>query len=438
MRRLFERRAAASLLGLACLLAGCAGHPVDGAPFSLPAPQSVRTERLGPSAQPIDHVIYIMQENRSFDDLFQGFKGADTQSWGYDSKGNKVTLQPIGLEATYDLDHSSYSFFGDYDGGKMDGFDLENVGGPHGAYPMYGYVPQVESKPYFDLAEQYVLGDRMFTSHLDMSFVSHQYMIAGQARSAVNLPGGIWGCGGGKNNQVLTLTEQRTYGGTEAPCFDYPTLGDELDAAKLPWRFYAASATDFWSGYQAIRHIRDGPDWANVLPNTQFFSDVAAGQLGAVTWITPTCANSDHAGCESATGPDWVASLVNAVGESKFWKTTAIFVMWDEWGGWYDHVPPPYVDYDGLGLRVPLLVISPYARHGYVSHVQYEHGSILRFIEDQFRLGRLSASDSRANSPENDCFDFTQPPRAFVPIKTHKSAADFVRDFPDRRIPDTE
>jgi phospholipase C len=84
------------------------------------------------------------------------------------------------------------------------------------------------------------------------------------------------------------------------------------------------------------------------------------------------------------------------------------------------------------------LVISPYARHGYVSHVQYEHGSILRFIEDQFRLGRLSASDSRANSPENDCFDFTQPPRAFVPIKTHKSAADFVRDFPDRRIPDTE
>lgn len=90
--------------------------------------------------------------------------------------------------------------------------------------------------------------------------------------------------------------------------------------------------------------------------------------------------------------------------------------MWDEWGGWYDHVKPPYLDSDGLGMRVPLLVVSPYAKAGYVSHIQYEHGSLLKFIEDIFGLPRLAASDTRANSPAGDCFDFTQKPRPFKPI----------------------
>src|SRR4029077_11560653 len=100
-----------------------------------------------------------------------------------------------------------------------------------------------------------------------------------------------------------------------------------------------------------------------------------------------------------------------------YWNSTAIFIMWDDYGGWYDHVAPAYLDYDGLGMRVPLLIISLYAKQRYVSHVHYEHGSILRFIEDQFGLPRLTASDSRATSPAADCFDFTQPPRKFVPIK---------------------
>ena len=108
---------------------------------------------------------------------------------------------------------------------------------------------------------------------------------------------------------------------------------------------------------------------------------------------------------------------------SQFWNSTVIFVMWDEWGGWYDHVPPPQLDYDGLGFRVPLLVISPYAKQHYVSHVQYEHGSVLRFIEDTFGLGRLSASDGRANSPAPDCLDFTRPPRPFKPFQANAARA---------------
>ena len=156
-----------------------------------------------------------------------------------------------------------------------------------------------------------------------------------------------------------------------------------------------------------------------------------------MTWVTPTCANSDHSSCYSTTGPDWVAAVVNAIGESPFWTNTVIFVMWDEWGGWYDHVKPPYVDYDGLGFRVPLLVISPYAKRGYVSHVQYEHGSLLKFVEDRFGLARLAATDARANSLEKDCFDFSQPPRLFQPIPTNMRPADFERE-PNQRPPDTQ
>ena len=127
--------------------------------------------------------------------------------------------------------------------------------------------------------------------------------------------------------------------------------------------------------------------------------------------------------CGGGFGPSWVTALVNAVGESKFWNSTAIFVQWDDWGGLYDHVPPPYRDYDGLGFRVPLLVISPYAKHDHVSHVQYETASVLRFAEDLFGSSQLAAADKRANSPANDCFDFSQKPRKFVRIKAHVGRA---------------
>jgi phospholipase C len=113
--------------------------------------------------------------------------------------------------------------------------------------------------------------------------------------------------------------------------------------------------------------------------------------------------------------------------------------MWDEWGGWYDHVKPPNLDFDGLGFRVPLLIISPYAKQGYISHVQYEHGSLLRFIEDRFDLPRLAASDARANSPQDDAFDFTQPPRKFQPFETSLRAEDMLRmEHDDSGAPDDE
>ena len=238
-------------------------------------------------------------------------------------------------------------------------------------------------KPYFSIAKQYVLADKMFASNFDgSSFVSHQYLIAAQASSTVDYPLTYWGCDGGPQDTIGTITQQRTYGSSIQACFDNQTLGDELDAAGISWRYYTSNIYkdgNLWNAYQAISHIRYGPDWkADVVnPQTRFFKDVKNGVLPAVSWVTPTCENSDHSGCNTGHGPAWVASLVNAIGKSQYWNSTAIFIMWDDYGGWYDHVPPALVDYDGLGIRVPLLIVSPYAKQGYVSHVHYEHGSIL-------------------------------------------------------------
>jgi phospholipase C len=411
----------------------------------------------------IDHVVIVIQENRSVDNLFQGFPGADTQSYGYISSGKKVALGQVPLEATWDLDHSSTAFFEACNGtGKsipgtdcqMNGFDKEAAGCGHAGYPkcpiahpQYAFVPAKETKLYFEIGEQYVLGDRMFASDFDeSSFVAHQYLIAAQSSSAVNYPNSdSWGCYGGGGVTIPTLSQQRQvqYDKRIVVCFENQTLGDELDAAKLSWRFYTSAVPGgsghLWNAYSAIDHIYNGPDWKEdvIDPQTVFFSDVKHSKLPAVSWITPTCENSDHASCDSNTGPAWVTSIVNAVGKSKYWSSTAIFVVWDDPGGWYDHVPPKYVDYDGLGMRVPLLVVSPYAKKGYVSHVHYELSSLLSFVEKRFGLQALDASDQRA-TPPLDCFDFNQSPRKFVVIPSDKREDYFLRQPVDTRPVDNE
>ncbi|MBV9717960.1 MAG: hypothetical protein JOZ77_01455 [Candidatus Eremiobacteraeota bacterium] len=439
-----------SFAAIVVALAGCSA----GASSSLPYMQNGAPLRSlsGSGAGKITHVVYIVQENRSFNDMFYGYPGAFTVKRGKDSHGKTIILRPVPLSDQYVIDHSAAAMFAACRGtGSLPGTDCrndgfnneENFGGPV-TNPEYVYVPHKDSKPYFDMAHEWVLGDRMFQSHLDESFVSHQYVIAAQAASSVDLPYGAWGCSQKSGDSVPTITQQRTYGKNIVPCYDYQTLGDELDKAHLSWRFYAsaygsASSGDgaYWSSYQAINHIYNGPDWKKVIsPNWKFITDVRAGKLSNFTWITPVCSDSDHVNCPGGFGPSWVAALVNTVGQSKFWNSTAIFVQWDDWGGLYDPVPPPFEDYDGLGFRVPLLVISPYAKQNYVSHTQYETASVLRFAEDLFGLGQLAAADARANSPAGDCFDFSQSPRAFVKIKAPKPPSFFMHQSSEYEAPD--
>jgi phospholipase C len=440
---------------------------------------------IQPYSHPFDkiqHIVIVIQENRSFNNLFNGYPGAKTAKYGYISTGKKVELQPLTLATKWDLQHNSESFFVSCNGSgnipgtdcKMNGFDKEtwNCGQPGygkcpNKYPPYSYVPQHQVQPYFDMAHQYVLADEFFASNFDISsFISHEYIIAGvNPQSSANYPETAWGCPGGPIDKTDSLGKDRKIIRFDlVPCWKSPTLASELDAKHISWAYYAAAVQGpgavkncrrngpdlgpdlksgnqgIWSAYQSISDICYGPDWERdvISPPAQFLTDVQNGKLRAVTWITPTFLNSDHGGNGSTTGPSWVTSVVNAIGESKFWDSTAIFIFWDDPGGWYDPVAPAYVDNDGLGFRLPLLIISPYAKKGLVSHVHYEHGSILKFIEDRFGLQRLAASDARANSPEADCFNFTQPPRKFVPIKAALDQAYFKRQPLDLRPPDSE
>ena len=429
------RIAAAAAAAIA--VAGCSA---GGGSSSVPAGSSKAAHHA--TAGPITHVVFIIQENRSFNNLFMGYPGATTQKYGYGTSGQKISLHSQTLATAWDISHTSYSFFAACDGTgslpgtdcKMDGWNNEQVGLGHPANFAYAYVPRNQIQPYWKIAKQYVLADEMFASNLDGSFVAHQYAVAAYSSKAVDDPSAEWGCDGIKGDAVPTLTKQRTYGSNIFPCFDNPTIGTDADAAGLSWRFYAMDLNDpanIWSSYQADGAVYDGPDWsADVInPPAQFLTDVGKGQLANITWIAPTLTTSDHAGLDASGGPAWVASVVDAIGASKFWKSTAIFVMWDDWGGWCDPVQPVYEDYDGLGFRVPLLIVSPYARKGSVTHVQYETSSVLRYIEDNFGLPQLSTSDARASDPANDpsAFDYGQPPRKFRKIAGSKPAAYWIR-----------
>jgi phospholipase C len=355
----------------------------------------------------IQHIVIIVQEARSFDDLFCGYRGAN-------AAGCSAPLQPIDLDANCMLSDTYEDFQRDLRTGN---FSHERAECPGHRRPEYAYVPRREVQPYLALARQYVLGDDMFSSTGNPTFEAHQYLIAAQSAAARDEPYGTVapdGC-------VHRAKVRQLSGPPQAACFSYETLADELDGAGLTWSSYIAGgppAPAAWDGFGWINGSASGTWYGKhtVFPSTQFLKDVANGKLASLTWVTPDYANSDLSGTRTATGPVWVAALVNAVGESQFWNTTTVFVTWSGFGGWSDHVAPPTVDSEGLGFRVPLLVVSPYARKNHVSHVQYEFGSILRFAEDQFGLGRLAASDSRANSPTNDCFDFNTSPRPFVPI----------------------
>jgi phospholipase C len=454
-----ERRAfIVALAASVPLLASCAGHGALTPPAT-PGTSGARAaaHRAHPNGAlgTIQHVVVIIQENRSFDNLFNGYPGANTSPTGVTKSGQTVPLTQISLTVPYDIVHGVQQFNAAWDSGKNDGFDQETIRIFKSGYtpppnPQYGIVPQTEAQAYWNMANQYVLADDMFASNIDGSFPAHQYLISGWGYNSANVPVLTpWGCDSPSNNTIGVLSTHRRILSHMFPCFPnssgpstYPTLADQLDAKSISWKYYAPAyalnASGYiWSAFDEVSAIRNGPDWAAhvISPPSTIISDAQAGQLPAMSWVAPDLKNSDHSSSQSATGPAWVASIVDAIGQGPDWNTTAIFVLWDDWGGWYDHVAPPQVDLDGLGFRVPLMVISPYAKQGYVSHVQYEFGSVLKFAEEVLSLNAMARSDKRANALDADCFDFTQSPRPFLPFATPRDL-DFKRQAPSNRIPD--
>ena len=267
------------------------------------------------------------------------------------------------------------------------------------------------------------------------------------------------------------LTEQRamllthpTLPGRDRAVEDLDAAVAELDAAGINWRYYTPTAGSIWTAPDAIEHMCGpnasppnatkciGSEWVHHVvlyaggnPHP-ILTDIARKQLAAVSWVIPAGQNSDHPGAVSTTGgPSWVASIVNAIGGSAYWSNTAIIVTWDDWGGFYDHVPPPKVLANCsqwgcgyvYGFRVPLIVISPYAKARYISHVNHDFGSILKFIEQVYGLGSLGYADAAADNL-SDCFNFRQTPLQFQTIAAPLDAAHFLNDKTPPTDPDDD
>jgi phospholipase C len=445
-------RCAAFFLALA--LVGCSQGPplgLEAASRSTPLPAT-------PKFPKIRHVVIIFQENRSVDDLFNGLPGADTVRSGFSSSGHRVPLRPISLTAPYDLDHHHFAFVVEYNNRRLNGFD--KVGSecvsvgicPPPNVRAFGFVPHSEIQPYLTMAERYTFGDRMFQTNQGPSFPAHQYIVSGTSsignrvslKASENPSTPADASTGGCDSPPGSLVPLIDSLGNEVqdvyPCFDRISLMQLVEAKSLTWRYYqSVVGPGIWNGPDAILHVRDSPSYsANVVtPPARVLSDVAKGRLADVVWVTPTALASDHARVTNGSGPSWVADVVNAIGASRYWNDTAIFVTWDDWGGWFDHVPPHIYNSYELGFRVPLIVISPYAKNHYVSHRQHEFGSILKFTEEAFGLGSLHTTDVRSDDL-SDCFDFSKPPTKFQRIPARLPAAYFLRQPASNVIPDDD
>jgi len=455
------------VLTFAVVSIGCgntAQAPSDGsAPRQFLIHSAAPTNPVGQASDLIPlyvhHVVIIFQENRTPDNLFHGLPNADIAESGLNSKHQTLRLQPIALNAPYDLDHSHLAFLEMYHRGKMDGADKVRCSGDCPPNPQFTYVKQSDVEPYFALAEQYVFADRMFQTNQGPSFPAHQFIIAGTsaptADSDLFAAENVWsrhgpphglgfessGCGAPPTDYVSLINPAGKENSTYPPCFEHRTVLDLLDAQKVDWKYYSTTGgwtAAYWNGPSAIHHIRFGPDWANVDPNSaQVLRDIKNGELPAVSWVIPTGQASDHAFTTDGSGPSWVAAVVNAIGNSKYWQDTVVFITWDDWGGFYDHVPPPIFNSYEYGFRVPLIVVSPYSKSGYVSHVMHDFGSILRFIEEAFGLPTLGYADARADDLL-DCFDFDQMPRTFRTVAAPMDAKHFLEDTGPALDPDDD
>ena len=426
------------------------------------APTTVR----GSQSQ-IQHLIFIVQENHSFDNYFGTYPGANglslstaipfdpnQTSLGYVHPFHLNVTQPImiwgdelppGVSDPDDLQqtNSTIPFHFDtesigrdlshawtvaheaYDNGKMDGFVVAE-----GSVLTMGYYDRSDIPYYWDYANQYVLDDNFFSSLMGPSFPNHLYIASGTNGPITNLPPLCLQtpCHWIQNGHVVD--NPPTAYNWQGFSLDWSTLAQELSTANMSWSWFDGESQptkpNIWDVLPLFTYFQNNPDQLteHVRRTQAFVNDIQDGQLPAVSWIIPggwvpptypaacrgTGGPSEHPPARSDCGMDYVSYLVNQVMESQYWQSSAIVITWDDYGGFYDNVPPPQVDAFGEGFRVPTLVISPWAKHGYIDHTQYEFASLLRLAEDNFNLPTLGTRDVSANDMMNS-FDFSQTPQ---------------------------
>ncbi len=336
---------------------------------------------------PISQIVVVLQENHTFDNYFGTYPGAD----GTAGKNFLIPLTPGGSPSVGpthsstltppDLNHNWNAAHTDYDGGKMDGFVYGE-----GSTGTLAYFDGSDLPRYWAIADRYVLCDRYFTSAMTESAPNHLYLVAASS--------------GGIRNDLVPAT------------LTFPPIFPQLDARGISWKVYG-----FTEWYERFAYVQQTPAaQARFAPGSDFTSDLDAGRLADVSWIVGAPGGDEHPPADVQAGQNSVASdIVNALGTSPYWPTLAVFVTWDDYGGFYDHVPPPQVDGFGYGFRVPCLIVSPFARSGFVDHTTNDHTSILRFIENRYGLSPLTTRDAAANGFA-EAFDFGSPPRPFASV----------------------
>ena len=363
---------------------------------------------------PIEHFIVIMQENHTFDNYFGTYPGADGIPPGTCmpvsilGAGNGECVEPyhIGEGPIEDLDHSLKTFRAQFNGGKMNGFvyalDQRNQ---NGALSM-GYYDDRDLPYYWNLADEYVLFDRFFASEHGGSFSNHMYWVAGQ-------PGGRRPTSDGYSH--------------------IETIFDRLEERGISWKFYVQkykdevtyrSPAEDWAS-QVIwvpllnmdRFIDDPKLKGHIVDLEEYYKDLKNGTLPAVSYIVPSGA-SEHPPGSIQAGAKFVKSLIQALMRSDAWDSSAFLLVYDDWGGWYDHVPPPQVDEFGYGFRVPAMLVSAYARRGYIDSTELDFTSTLKFIEENWNIEPMAERDANANNFLS-AFDFSKPPReaAYIPYE---------------------
>jgi phospholipase C len=412
---------------LAAVLCGCGGmQGSGGAPGGFPG-VSPGFSQTTSSGSPIQHIVIMVQEARGFNAIFGTTKIAKARA-GKGKHAHIITirLRKVGFNAKGPSKTLYDAYLRDLGNGKMDGFYEEN------GRVAYEYLDPAVIRPYSAISSDYAVADHMFETQGSGDFTAHQDLIRGGTEvsskaSVIDIPDLVpWGCDAPPGTTTSLITTRGRYEANHGPfpCFTYDTLQTRFDRESISWKYYVPSSRSdvslSWNAFAAIGAVADNKrEWnAHISsPETNVLSDIADGALPAVSWVIPSAPNSDLPNYPHASGgPSWVATVVNAVGQSKYWDSTAIVIVWDDWGGFYDPVPPPNRDdQGGPGFRVPMLVVSPYTPQGYVSHTVYGFGSIIRFVEETFGLKRLGTTDETSNSMTN-MFDFNQSPRPFEQI----------------------
>jgi phospholipase C len=386
---------------------------------------------------PIKRVIYVMLENRSFNNLFGKFPGVTGTTTGVEY-GNEKPLIPCPDWLPGDLPHDRAAYLNCVNGGKLDGFGTGIYGSTY-AYTQFD-EPQIPN--YWLWAKEYAISDNFFASAAGPSYGNHYYFIAGQSGGVIDNPENIetrvdgdkkyksWGCDAIGDDVFVFVKDDQGNLTKHDTCFTFKTVGEQLSEIDVDWAYYSAVPGQvgyFWNAYNGIANVFHTDMWhEHVRPVDRLVQDIEAGSLPPVTWVTPRFELSDHPPFSTGHSHNWITDIVNAVMKSPEWEHTAIFLTWDEWGGFYDPVMPPEVDPVGLGIRVPLLTISPYTRRGVIDDELGEFSTPLRFIADNWGLDYLTPRIANTHNFEH-VFDFSKQPRP--PVLGKKRAPAYGTPF---------